>query len=113
MTRNTSVTQHTIATSTSPNDPMASSHLRIDADLLIPGRGDPIKTATLICGTEKADSSDEKSADNRQNFEKQVPPMSPIGQNMEVPTEADPSERADWVPPQVKMLHHASCQLQA
>lgn len=60
MTRNTSVTQHTIATSTSPNDPMASSHLRIDADLLIPGRGDPIKTATLICGTEKADSSDEK-----------------------------------------------------
>lgn len=32
-----------------------------------------------------ADSSDKQSSENRQNFEKEVPPMSPVGQSMEVP----------------------------
>jgi imidazolonepropionase-like amidohydrolase len=58
MTRNTvpiiDATDMTVPAST------ASSELRIDADLLIPGRGDPIKNATLICGTEKASDSNER-----------------------------------------------------
>ena len=37
------------------------SELRIDAELLIPGRGDPIKNATLICRTANASSNNERS----------------------------------------------------
>lgn len=39
---------------------IASHFVRVDADLLIPGRGDPIKNATLICGTEQASNRDER-----------------------------------------------------
>ncbi|KAK9818730.1 hypothetical protein WJX74_005054, partial [Apatococcus lobatus] len=61
----------------------------------------PLSICTSSCSQADADSSDKESSDNRQNFQKEVPPMSPVGQNMEVPTDADPSERAEWVPPQV------------
>lgn len=38
----------------------SSGKLRVDTDLLIPGRGDPIKNGTLICGTEEASNSEER-----------------------------------------------------
>lgn len=59
MTRNSITTQQSPAMAETSTK--ASSELRIDADLLIPGRGDPIKNATLICGTANASSSDERS----------------------------------------------------
>lgn len=37
-----------------------TSVLRVDADVLVPGRGQPFRDATLICGTEDASSSDER-----------------------------------------------------
>lgn len=41
-------------------------------------------TAYCECMQADADSSDKQSSDNRQSFQKEVPPMSPVGQNMEV-----------------------------
>ena len=37
-----------------------AAYTRIDADLLIPGRGKPFKDSTLVCGTQEADDSDER-----------------------------------------------------
>lgn len=39
---------------------VAASYVRIDAELLIPGRGDPIKHGTLVCASSGAESSDER-----------------------------------------------------
>ena len=36
------------------------SALRVEADLLIPGRGHPVENATLVCGTEKSERTDDK-----------------------------------------------------
>ena len=41
-------------------DSNVTSEIRVDADVLIPGRGKPIENGTLICGTEKADDSEER-----------------------------------------------------
>lgn len=37
----------------------AASKLRVDADLLIPGRGKPIENAVLVCSTDNADNGEE------------------------------------------------------
>lgn len=34
--------------------------IRVDAGLLIPGRGDPIENGTLVCGTSNASDSNER-----------------------------------------------------
>lgn len=43
-----------------PGADARSAYARIDADLLIPGRGDPIGNASLVCATADAEDSDER-----------------------------------------------------
>ena len=42
------------------NTAVSSSYVRVDADILIPGRGDPIKKGTLVCGSSLSGDGDEK-----------------------------------------------------
>lgn len=43
-----------------PNASTPPEYVRVDTDLLIPGRGNPVKNATLIAGTEHSIISDER-----------------------------------------------------
>ena len=58
------MTRNTLPMSPSPTMAGSAStttqYVRVDADLLIPGRGIPIENGTLICGTEQSSNSDER-----------------------------------------------------
>lgn len=58
MTRN-SLPSRTLGSPESDNTDM-DDKIRVDAGLLIPGRGDPIENGTLVCGTSNASDSNER-----------------------------------------------------
>ena len=45
------------------NAAVSSSYARVDADILIPGRGEPVKKGTLVCGLFDSNNDNKKGQD--------------------------------------------------